>query len=144
MFGADRKQARAVFFRAWQRHRQRQPLEGVENIIVTVALRHPEYHALLENPDGHEDRDYPPESGAANPFLHLSLHVAIEEQLSLERPPGLRVCYQALLKKLGDEHEAQHRMLECLGETLWRADRDRTPPSDSEYLECLRRLTLLR
>ena len=139
MFADDRKQARAVFFRAWQHHRRQLPLEGIEKIIVAVAMRHPEYHALLENPDTHEDRDYPPEAGAANPFMHLSLHVAIEEQLSIDRPPGLRACYRALLEKFGDEHEAHHRMLDCLGETLWRAERDRTPPSDSDYLECLRR-----
>jgi len=140
VFVADRKQARAVFFRAWQRHRQQLPLEGVEKIIVAVALRHPEYHALLENPDTHEDRDYPPEMGTANPFMHLGLHVAIEEQLSTDRPPGIRDCYLSLLKKSGDEHEAQHRMLDCLGETLWRAERERAPPSDADYLECLRRL----
>jgi hypothetical protein len=136
----DRKQARAVFFRAWQRHRRQLPLDGIEKIIVAVALRHPEYHTLLENSDAQEDRDYSPEIGEANPFLHLGLHVAIEEQLSIDRPPGLRACYQALLKKFGDEHAAQHRMLDCLGETLWRAERDRTPPNDVDYLECLRRL----
>jgi hypothetical protein len=141
VYSTDRQKTRAVFFRAWQRHRQQLPLEGIENIIVAVALRHPEYHRLLENPDAHEDRDYPPELGAANPFLHLGLHVAIEEQLSIDRPPGLRARYRALLEKFGDEHAAQHRMLDCLGETLWHAERERTPPSDADYLECLRRLT---
>lgn len=140
MFSDDRQQTRAVFFRAWQHHRQRLPLEGIEKIIVAVVLRHPEYHALLENPDRHADQDYLPETGQANPFLHLGLHVAIEEQLSVDRPPGVRDCYRALLEKLGDEHAAQHRMLDCLGETLWRADRDQTPPSEQDYLECLRRL----
>ncbi|MBI5612616.1 MAG: DUF1841 family protein [Gammaproteobacteria bacterium] len=139
MFTDDRQQTRAVFFRAWQRHRQRLPLEGIENIIVAVALRHPEYHALLENPDAHEDRDYPPESGRVNPFLHLGLHVAIEEQLSVDRPPGVRECYLALLKQFSDEHAAQHRMLDCLGEMLWRAERERTAPSETHYLDCLRR-----
>jgi hypothetical protein len=138
VFAADRQQTRAVFFRAWQRHRRAEPLEGIEQIIVAVALRHPEYHALLENPDAHEDRDYPPELGAANPFMHLGLHVAIEEQLSTDRPPGVRDCYLSLLKKSGDEHVAQHCVLECLGEALWRAGRERAPPNDAEYLECLR------
>lgn len=133
----DRKQARAVFFRAWQHHRQRLPLEGIEKIIVAVVLRHPEYHALLENPDRHEDQDYLPETGEANPFLHLGLHVAIEEQLSIDRPPGVRDCYRALLEKIGDQHEAEHRMLDCLGEMMWRAERDRAVPNESAYLDCL-------
>jgi len=134
----DRKQARAVFFHAWQHHRQKLPLAGIEKIIVAVVLRHPEYHALLENPDDHADQDYLPEMGEANPFLHLGLHVAIEEQLSIDRPPGVRNCYQSLLKQLGDEHDAQHRMLDCLGEMMWRAERDRTAPNETAYLDCLR------
>ena len=139
MFGDDRQQTRAVFFRAWQRHRQRLPLDGIEKIIVAVVLRHPEYHALLENPDRHADQDYLPETGQANPFLHLGLHVAIEEQLSIDRPPGVCDCYRALLEKLGDQHEAEHRMLDCLGEMLWRAERDRSAPSETTYLDCLHR-----
>lgn len=139
MFSDDRQQTRAVFFRAWQRHRQQLPLEGIENIIVAVVLRHPEYHALLENPDRHAHQDYLPETGQANPFLHLGLHVAIEEQLSVDRPPGVRDCYQSLVKHSGDEHAAQHRMLDCLGEMLWRAERERTAPSEAAYLDCLRR-----
>ncbi len=144
MFTDDRKQARAVFFRAWQHHRQHLPFEGIEKIIVAVVLRHPEYHVLLENPDRHANQDYLPETGQANPFLHLGLHVAIEEQLSIDRPPGVRDCYQTLVKHSGDEHEAQHRMLDCLGEMLWRAERDRTAPSETAYLDCLRRLTAKR
>ncbi len=139
MFSDDRQQTRAVFFRAWQHHRERLPLDAIEKIIVAVVLRHPEYHALLEHPDRHADQDYLPETGQANPFLHLGLHVAIEEQLSIDRPPGVRECYRSLLKHCGDEHEAQHRMLDCLGEMLWRAERDRTAPSETAYLDCLRR-----
>ncbi len=144
MFTDDRKQARAVFFRAWQHHRQHLPLEGIEKIIVAVVLRHPEYHVLLENPDRHANQVSLPATGQANPFLPLGLHVAIEEQLSIDRPPGVRDCYQTLVKHSGDEHEAQHRMLDCLGEMLWRAERDRTAPSETAYLDCLRRLTAKR
>jgi hypothetical protein len=137
----DRNQARAVFFRAWQRHSRNLPLEGIEKLIIAVILRHPEYHALLDDPEDHHDRDYPPELGETNPFLHLGMHVAIEEQLSIDRPPGLRNLYAALLKKTGDEHETQHLMLDCLGETLWRATRAESAPNDADYIDCLRRLT---
>ncbi len=137
----DRTQTREVFFRAWRAHRAGQPLAGVEQLIVQVALRHPEYHALLDRPEHARDRDYALESGQTNPFLHLGLHIAIEEQLSLDQPRGIRGYYQKLLQQLPDEHAVQHRMMECLGEMLWRAQRDATAPEESDYLACLRRLT---
>jgi len=137
----DRTQTREVFFRAWRAHREGRPLAGVEQLIVQVALRHPEYHALLDRPEDARDRDYAPESGQSNPFLHLGLHIAIEEQLSLDQPRGTRNYYQKLLRQLPDEHAVQHRMMECLGEMLWRAQRDATSPEESVYLACLRRLT---
>ena len=141
LFDQDRNALRQVFFRAWHKHNAGEPagepLSGAEKLVVLVARHHPEYHDLLTHPDSNAERDWHPESGEANPFLHMSLHIAIEEQLATDRPPGLRTCYQALLKKLGDEHEAQHRMLDCLGEALWRAGRDRIPPNDADYLECV-------
>ena len=123
-FGQDRRQLREVFFRAWQRHRENLPLEGVEPLIVTVALRHPEYHPLLDDPARAEDRDYLPEAGQTNPFLHLGMHIAIEEQLALDQPHGIRAQYQRLLARLADEHAVQHHIMECLGEWLWRAGRE--------------------
>jgi hypothetical protein len=140
LFDQDRNALRQVFFSAWRKHSAGGTLDGAEKLVVLVARRHPEYHALLARPDSSADRDWLPEAGETNPFLHMSLHIAIEEQLSADRPPGLRACYQALLRKFGDEHTAQHRMLDCLGESLWRAGRDRAPPSDTDYLECLHRL----
>lgn len=156
LFSQDRRQLREVFFRAWQRHREHQSLEGVESLIVAVALRHPEYHALLEHPEQAEDRDYPPDAGqtavqgrtnaarggtlaAANPFLHMGMHIAIEEQLALDQPRGIRDRYQQLRIQVGDEHTAQHHIMECLGEWLWRAGREDTAPAESEYLDCLTR-----
>lgn len=139
LFGQDRRQLREVFFRAWQRHREHQPLEGVESLIVAVALRHPEYHELLEHPDRAEDRDYPPDAGQTNPFLHMGMHIAIEEQIALDQPRGIRDRYQQLRVRVGDEHTAQHHIMECLGEWLWRAGREDTAPAESEYLDCLAR-----
>ena len=140
-FGQDRRQLREVFFRAWQRHRENLPLEGVEPLIVTVALRHPEYHPLLDDPARAEDRDYLPEAGRTNPFLHLGMHIAIEEQLALDQPRGLRAQYQRLLARLADEHAVQHHIMECLGEWLWRAGREDAPLSETVYLDCIARLT---
>lgn len=141
MYGHDRQQMRAVFFRAWQRYRSGQPLEGVETMIVTVIAQHPEYHALLEDPADTADRDYLPEHGTTNPFLHLGMHLAIEEQLSIDQPAGVRARYQALLARATDAHQAQHRMMDCLGEMLWRAGRDAAAPDPVAYLDCLGRLS---
>ncbi len=138
--GQDRGQTREVFFRAWRAHREGRPLEGVEKLIVQVALRHPEYHSLLEQAEAARERDYFPESGETNPFLHLGMHIAIEEQLSLDQPRGLRDYYRKILERHPDEHEAQHRMMECLGEMLWRAGREATAPRETVYLDCLQRL----
>ena len=90
MFNPSRDQARQFFFDAWQKYRAGQPLEGLETVAVEVALAHPEYHDTLDDPERFLDRDYTPDAGQTNPFLHLSLHVAIEEQLSIDQPPGIR------------------------------------------------------
>jgi hypothetical protein len=140
VFAADNRESlRAVFFRAWQRHRQGQPLEGIERVVVDVALRHPEYHAVLGDPDAYRDRDYLPETGRTNPFLHLAMHIAIEEQLALDQPAGVRAHYQRLLQRLPDEHAVQHQMMECLAEMLWQAAREGAAHDERGYLECLAR-----
>lgn len=140
MFGQDRKTLREVFFRAWGRYRNQQPLEGVERLIAAVAVRHPEYHALLENEMANEDRDFLPEAGQTNPFLHMGMHIAIEEQLSIDQPSGIRAYYETLVKQAPDEHAAQHQIMECMGEMLWQAGRRQKPPDPSDYLDCLARI----
>ena len=137
--GQDRGQTREVFFRAWRAHREGRPLEGVEKLIVQVALRHPEYHPVLEQSEAARERDYFPEAGETNPFLHLGMHIAIEEQLSIDQPPGIRGLYQKLLSRYPDEHAVQHHMMECLGEMLWHAGRAGTAPDPQLYLTCLAR-----
>jgi hypothetical protein len=139
LYGPDRRELRAVFFRAWRKHLDAQALAGAERTIVAVALRHPEYHALLENAETGADRDWLPEQGE-NPFLHLALHIAIEEQLALDQPRDIRAHYAELCRRVPDEHTAQHRMMECLGETLWQAQRAGASPDPQRYLDCLTRL----
>ena len=139
MFNPTREQVRQFFFDAWRKYRQGAPLEGLETIAVEIALMHPEYHDVLDQPEHFVDRDYTPEEGQANPFLHMSMHVAIAEQLSIDQPPGIRAEYERLANVRGDRHAALHEVLECLGETVWRAQRDRAAPDAEAYLECLRR-----
>ena len=144
MYGHDRKQMRAVFFRAWQRHRAQLPLTGVEPLVVSVVLRHPEYHALLQDPAASADRDWAAEAGQTNPFMHLGLHIAIEEQLGLDQPRGVCAHYQTLLKQGQDAHAAQHRMMDCMGEMLRQAGLKAGAPDPGIYLSCLAQLCGMR
>jgi hypothetical protein len=136
MFDPSREQVRDTFFGAWRRYRAGEPLAGIESIALEVILAHPEYHALLTDPERYRDRDYADEP---NPFLHMSLHVALEEQLSIDQPPGIAAAFERLLVRTGDRHDALHEALECLAETVWRAQRDKAPPDAVAYLGCLER-----
>lgn len=139
MFNPSRDQVRQFFFDAWRKYGDRSPLTGLEPMAVDVMLAHPEYRDALEHPERHAVREYTPESGESNPFLHLSLHLAIEEQLSIDQPPGIRAEFERIARARGDRHEALHAVLECLGETVWRAQRDAAGPDAAAYLECLRK-----
>ena len=139
MFSPTREQVRDFFFDTWRKYREGQPLSGLEPVALELMLLHPEYHKVLEDRDRYGDRDYLPEAGETNPFLHLSLHLALEEQLSIGQPPGIREACDALLARKGDRHEALHEALDCLGEMVWRAQKDKAPPDAGLYLDCLRR-----
>lgn len=137
MFNPTREQVRRFFCEAWRKHRQRLVLEGAEVVAADLIVHHPEYHGLLEDPAILE-REFTPEGGQMNPFLHLSLHLAVAEQISIDQPPGIRAAYQALRARL-DVHAAEHAILECLGETIWRAQREGGALDGAAYLDCVRR-----
>jgi hypothetical protein len=139
MFSPSRDEARRFFFDTWAKYRRGEALEGLEPTALEVLLAHPEYHSMLDDPQTGIDRDYTPDSGQLNPFLHLSLHLAIEEQLSIDQPPGIRACYERLVARAGSGHGAKHAVLECLGETIWEAQRTGNAPDGQAYLECLER-----
>jgi hypothetical protein len=139
MFNPTRDQARQFFFDVRRKCRNREVLAGLDAIAAGIVLLHPEYHPVLDDPEHHLDREYRPEAGAANPFLHLSMHLAIEEQLSVDQPPGIKAEFTRLAAKLGDRHAACHEIMECLGETVWRAQRDGAVPDAQAYLGCLKR-----
>ena len=137
MFNPTRSQARRFFADGWRKYRNRQTLDGLEAIAAELVAMHPEYHPLVESDD--IDRDFPPENGQVNPWLHLGLHLAIAEQLSIDQPPGIRAEVDRLAAANGDRHAALHAALEALGEVMWRAQRDGTPPDQAAYLEAMRR-----
>ena len=139
MFNPSREQARQFLAEAWRKRRDRLPTTPLETIAGDVIALHPEYHALLDVPDKALQREWLPENGETNPFLHLSLHLAIAEQLSIDQPPGIVAIFNNLLVQRGDQHEALHIVLEGLAETLWRSQRDQKPLDGAAYLELLRR-----
>lgn len=136
MFNPSREQVREFFCAAFSKLRERVPLVGNEALAVAVIERHPEWHALLA--DRERALAAGPAADGCEPFLHLSLHLAIAEQLSIDQPPGIRAAWTQLCARFG-EHEAEHRLIDCLAETLWEAQRDGTAPDGERYLERLRR-----
>lgn len=138
MFNPSRDQVRSFFIETWRKYGAREVLTPMESTAAGIIVMHPEYHPVLEDPES-VDRDFPPEAGQINPFLHLSLHLAIEEQLSIDQPPGIRAAFDAACQRHGDRHDAMHDALEALGETLFAAQRSGTPPDGAAYVANLRR-----
>lgn len=137
MFDPSREQVRDFFFETWRKYRAGEPLAGLEALAFDVVLAHPEYHRVLDDPERYRAQEYFPELGESNPFLHMSLHLALEEQLSIDQPPGVKQRFTVLAAGAADRHAAIHEALECLAEMVWRAQRDGAPPDAGRYLECL-------
>lgn len=137
MFNPSRDQARQMFFDAWAKCQRGEPLTDMEALVVDILGRHPEYHAIVAAPERYIEREWLPELGETNPFLHLSMHLAIHEQLSIDQPAGIKARYEKLRASLGDEHDAQHQVMECLAEMIWTAQRYRQAPDGAAYLVCL-------
>lgn len=140
MFGQNRDQMRQFFLSCWQKFSNNEPLEPLEALVAGVVADHPEYHALLEAGEQAIAKDYLPEDGETNPFLHMGMHITIREQVQTDRPTGIAAAHQQLTMKTGDALTAEHQMQECLGLVLWEAQRSGTMPDEQQYLECVRKL----
>ena len=81
LYSQDRTQLRRFFFSVWRKHEAREAMEPLESLIAEVIAQHPEYHTQLADEETALDRDYLPELGESNPFLHLAMHLAMREQL---------------------------------------------------------------
>jgi hypothetical protein len=138
VFNPTRDQSRQFLFDLWEKHRAGAPLTPLESLALSVLVEHHEYHPVLEDRERYLDRDWKPEGGETNPFLHVAMHLAVEEQLSIDQPPGIRAAVRALTEKLG-EHAARHEVMECLAEMVWQAQRNGAPFDNASYLDCLRR-----
>jgi hypothetical protein len=140
LYGTDRDAMRRVFVEAWRKAGAGEPLQPLERLVAEVVAEHPEYQSWLTETDAGIGRDFPPEHGDTNPFLHMGLHISIREQLSVDRPPGVAALYRRIRLRTGDAHAAEHRIMECLAQSLWEAQRAGALPDENRYLDCLRTL----
>ncbi len=138
MFQAKNLQdTRPFFFETWEKHKKAEPLTPLEAQLLDVMLAHPEYHEVFENPECSSGRAYFTELGETNPFLHMGLHLAVREQVSTNRPPGIQKAYEQLAA-LMPPLEAEHKLMCCLEDCLWTAQKNNTIPDESAYLKaCL-------
>jgi len=139
LWGQDRSSLREAFAAAWRGYQAGKPQDKQALMIAEVVALHPEYHADVDS-DAARDRDYDGSDGQSNPFLHMAMHIAVREQLTIDRPPGVVKIHRQLTRRLGDVHAAEHQMLECLAEVLWSAQLDGKEPDIDDYVLALKKI----
>lgn len=140
IFGNNRNQMRQFFARSWQKRIEGASLEPLESLVADVMEQHPEYMNDVMA-DNATEKEFSGENGESNPFLHMGMHITLAEQLSTDRPGGIRKLHQKITELKGDAHQAEHQMMECLGLILWEAQSQNRMPDEQAYLDCLKRLT---
>lgn len=140
MLSNERDDIRQTFVDAWRKHLQQQPLQPLERLIASVIGDHPEYQSLLEDPESALSRDFLPDGGETNPFLHMGMHISLQEQLATDRPAGIVRLYRHLQRQTGATHATEHLMMECLGRELWTAQQQGRLPDEQAYLACVQSL----
>lgn len=140
-YSTQKQEMRTLFFTSWQKFLAKQPLTPLENQLVEVIQDHPEYHALFASSNTKE-HDYFPEMGQTNPFLHMGLHLAVRDQLTLDRPKGIAAIYHQLLACCNHPLQVEHLLMECLAECLWQAQRSQALPKDDDYLQLCKKIII--
>ena len=139
MFAPSQNDVRRFFCDTHRKQRERTPLSPMEALAADWIAEHPEYHAELDDLEAALAAVYEVESGRTNPFLHMSMHLTITEQVSIDQPRGIKQAFELLAARRGSAHEAQHEVMECLGEMIWASQKSGAPPDGERYLECVRR-----
>lgn len=139
MFTPSQHDVRRFFCETYRKWRANEILTPMEAIARDWLMQHEEYADALSNVEEALAADYSVERGQANPFLHLSMHLSIAEQISIDQPPGIRAAFLGLAQRLDSEHEAHHQIMECLGEMIWNSQRSGLPPDGASYVECVKR-----
>jgi hypothetical protein len=139
VFQPSQHDVRRFLCEAWRKRRETAPMTAMETLAALWIAEHPEYDAELSDEQAALAADYSVEGGRANPFLHLSMHLSISEQCSIDQPRGIRTAVEALAARLDSLHEAHHQAMECLGEMIWTSQRSGQAPDGLAYLECVRK-----
>lgn len=139
MFAPSQHDVRRFFCDTHRKRREGLPLTPMETVAGDWISQHPEYHAELSDLEAALAAVYDVEAGRTNPFLHLSMHLSISEQVSIDQPRGIKQAYELLAAKRGSAHEAHHEVMECLGEMMWESQRSGLPPDGHKYIDGVRR-----
>ena len=139
VFAPSQADVRRFFCDAYRKTREGSPLTPLEAVASDWIALHPEYHADMADVDTALATAFDMRSGRTNPFLHLSMHLSISEQLSIDQPHGIKQAFDLLAARRGSPHEAQHEVMECLGEMIWQSQRNGQPPDGERYIDCVRR-----
>ncbi len=137
MFAPSQEDVRRFFCETWRRQRAGMPLDAMQAKAAPWVALHPEYDGDLADEAAALAAVYTVEDGRTNPFLHLSMHLSLVEQVDIDQPRGIRQAFEALRARLGSEHEAHHHMMDCLGEMIWASQRSGLPPDGQAYLDCV-------
>jgi hypothetical protein len=144
MFSPSQHDVRSFFVGAARKRADGLPLTPLETIAADWIEGHPEYAGDVADETAALAATYPAADGRENPFLHLSMHLSISEQVSIDQPAGIRQAFLLLAAKLGSQHAAQHEVMECLGRMLWESQRSGLPPDGDSYVDCVRRRATAR
>ncbi len=139
MFNPTQADVRRFFCTVAGKQRAGAPMEAIETLAGLWVAEHPEYRGDLADVDAALVRNYDAEPGRSNPFLHLSMHLSISEQCSIDQPRGIRQAVDLLAARLGSLHAAHHAAMECLGSMLWEAQQAGRAPDGAAYLACVQR-----
>ena len=139
MFNPSQADVRRFFCGAFAKQRDAQPMDALEQLAAQWITEHPEYHGELADAEAAVQRLSEPDAARENPFLHLSMHLSISEQCSIDQPRGIRQAVELLAARRGSLHDAHHEAMECLGQMLWESQRSGRPPDGDAYVACVQR-----
>ena len=139
MFSPSQADVRRFFCSVYAKAQAGQALEAIEIIASQWIDEHPEYHAELADADAAVARVYAENAARTNPFLHLSMHLSVSEQCSIDQPRGIRQAVELLARRRNSLHDAHHEVMDALGEMLWQAQRSGRPPDGAAYVDAVQR-----
>jgi len=139
LYGEKREDLRNTFFEVMRKHNNNEFLDPLEKKILHILVQHKEYRSFFENPEKNLDKDFLPELDEANPFLHISLHLTLLEQISIDQPIGITKLYKQCIKVFGDLHEAEHCIMNSLAIGLNDLQKTKSPFDEKKYFKRIKR-----